>query len=110
MRDIDEITFLAIFGNFLRRVQKLLRKSKNDLFKVPSRCNFLKEKVLFIEIGALLPVANLFTVKKKKEKRKKINIIVKPIHFSLRSESNIKINIVKTIHFSLRLESKILGK
>ena len=69
MRDIDEIPFLAIFRNFSvvfrAALKKLLRKLKNDLLKVPTRCNLLKEKMLFVEIGALLLVEILFTGYKK---------------------------------------------
>jgi hypothetical protein len=64
-----------------------LRISKNDLFKVPSRANLLKEKLPIVKIGALFLVEKLFTGKKKNKKTKKINIIVKPQASSLRSES-----------------------
>ena len=64
MRDIDKIMFLVVFRIFLV-VQKLFRISKNDFFKGPSRCDFLKEKVLLIEIGALFLVVILITGKQK---------------------------------------------
>src|SRR5580765_3939722 len=82
--------FSYVFGSFSRRVQKLLRISKNDLFKVPSWCNFLKEMLSFVEIGALFVVENLLTVKIKIIII--INIIVNTIHSSHRSESKIRSN------------------
>ena len=54
---LNERGFL-FFRSFSRRAQKLLRKSKNDLLKVPTRCNFLKENVPFIEM--LTPGAPYF--------------------------------------------------
>ena len=39
------LVYSSILGSFSLRVKKLLSKSKNDLFKVPTRCNLLPEKV-----------------------------------------------------------------
>jgi len=49
--------------------------------------NFLKDKVLYVEIEAFLLVEILYTGYKKIIKKIKINTIVKPLASSLRSES-----------------------
>jgi len=55
-----KIPFLAFFRNSSMVCPswsyKLMRKSINDLFKVPSWSNFLKDKILYAVIEALLLV------------------------------------------------------
>lgn len=48
------------FVGFSCDVKKLLIKSKNGLFKVPSRINFLKDKIQYIEIEFIFLVKILF--------------------------------------------------
>ena len=56
--------------------------------KIPSQSDFESKKLLEKTFGTGFLYEKVFTDKKKK-KKKEINIIVKPIHSSLRSESKI---------------------
>ena len=97
-----------------------MRKSKNNLSKVPSWCNLLKDKVLYVEIEEPLPVEILYTGYEKKKKNKnnkniKINTIVKPLASSLHSESKNKLDIYTVLcevvicyfFFILKVEYKV---
>ncbi len=82
--------FPTFFDSFPSPKEKLLGNSKNDLNKVPTRCNSLPKAYPICGNWTIISTQkNVFRHKKKK----KAHIIVKPIHSSLRSESKIIKNI-----------------
>ena len=58
--------FSSILGSFSLRIKKLLRKSKNDLSKVPTGCNFLP-KIVYICKDRSTPSGSKFVNGEKKK-------------------------------------------